>query len=63
MMHVSDYMTRWPEYKHYAHMFQYSDFIQSHCTDLTETELRTIADMSPGTYLIHGSDSSAGNAR
>ena len=58
---VGNFLYNWKIYQQYAHKFVYSDYIQSYCTLLSETEVEAIREQSPNTYLLHGNTGSAGN--
>jgi hypothetical protein len=60
MNFVSSYMHTWKQYQSYAHMFQYTAFMQNYGYGLPAEVLAQILDRSPSTYLIHGDAESAG---
>ena len=58
--HVTSYMTTWIVYRGHAHKFQYTEFMQNYGTSLEKDEIAHILEASPTTYMIHGTDDSAG---
>ena len=63
IQHVTSYASRWEKYQSYAHKFQYTDLIQNLCQDVSwPTGARDLVAQSPGTFLVHGSSASAGEA-
>lgn len=60
LRYVASYDKNWQAYKNYAHKFQYSDIIQSHCDDLDADQLVELLENSPNTYFIHGASQSSG---
>jgi len=63
IQHVTSYASRWEKYQSYAHKLQYTDLIQNMCRDVSWPDgARDLAAKSPGTFLVHGSLASAGEA-
>jgi len=63
IQHVTSFASRWEKYQSYAHKFQYTDLIQNLCQDVSwPTGARDLVARSPGTFLVHGSLASAGEA-
>lgn len=57
---VSGYMHTWKSYQHYAHMFQYTAFMQNYGYGLPAGALAQILEAEPSTFMIHGDAESAG---
>ena len=63
IQHVTSFASRWETYQSYAHKFQYTDSIQNLNEDVSwPTGARDLVARSPGTFLVHGSLASAGEA-
>jgi hypothetical protein len=63
IQHVTSFASRWEKYQSYAHKFQYIDLIQNLNEDVSWPDgARDLLARSPGTFLVHGSLASAGEA-
>jgi hypothetical protein len=60
---VTNYMTNWASYQTYAHMLQYSQFIQNWSEEITDEITASIRANFTDTFLIHGSAQSQGDAK
>ena len=60
---VSNYMTNWAGYQEYAHMIQYSQFIQNWSEEINEEIVAHIFANCTNTYLVHGSTHSQGDKK
>ena len=61
IQHVTSFASRWEKYQNYAHKFQYTDLIQNLNEDVSwPGGARDLVARSPGTFLVHGSQASAG---
>ena len=63
IQHITSYASRWKKYQSYAHKFQYTELIQNLNEDVSWPDgARDLVARSPGTFLVHGSLASAGEA-